>query len=71
MEFSSSTQSVSISFVIRRVFAPKGGRMEVRFNSRRDGSPENIHGLLRDLVDKANAQFPFSYRIDSEGESLA
>jgi hypothetical protein len=66
-----TTQGASTRNFQRRVFAPKGGRLEVRFNSRPDGSPDSIHGLLRDLVDKANAQFPFSYRIDSEGESLA
>ncbi len=55
---------------LRRVFVPKGGRLEVQFALRFDGSPEDIRALLQDLADKANAQFPFSYRLSADGDSL-
>lgn len=49
---------------------PKGGRLEVDFFVRPDGSPEDIRGLLGSLVQKANAQFPFAYRLNSDGDSF-
>jgi len=53
-----------------RVLVPKGGRLEVQFALRPDGSPDDMRGLLQVLVDKANAQFPFAYRIDADGDAL-
>jgi hypothetical protein len=50
---------------------PKGGRLEVQFASRPDGSPEDMHGLLQTLVDRANEQFPFGYRLDVAGDSFS
>ena len=50
---------------------PKGGRLEVQFASRPDGSPEDMHGLLQRLVDRANEQFPFRYRLDVAGDSFS
>jgi hypothetical protein len=55
---------------LRRVFIPKGGRLEVQFALRPDGLPVDVRALLRDLVDKANARFPFGYRLDDDGDSL-
>jgi hypothetical protein len=54
---------------LRRVFIPKGGRLEVQFSLRPDGSPMEVRTLLQDLVDKANAEFPFGYRLDDDGDS--
>lgn len=51
----------------RRVLIPKGGHLEVRFGLHPDGSPEDIPELLRSLVEAANAQFPFAYRLHTEG----
>jgi len=55
---------------LSRIFVPKGGRLEVQFTLRPDGSPVDVRALLRDLVDRANAQFPFGYRLDEDGDSL-
>lgn len=49
---------------------PRGGRLEVQFTLGPDGSPDDIRGLLQALVDKANTQFPFAYRLDADGDSL-
>lgn len=54
----------------RRVFVPNGGRLEVQFTLRPDGSPNDVRTLLRDLVDSANARFPFGYRLDDDGDWL-
>ena len=50
---------------------PKGGRLEVQFGSRPDGAPEDMQGLLQRLVDRANEQFPFRYRLDVAGDSFS
>jgi len=55
---------------VGRVLVPKGGRLEVQFALRPDGSPDDIRGLLQNLVDKANARFPFAYQLDADGVSL-
>lgn len=54
----------------RRVLVPKGGRLEVQFVLRPDGSPDDMRGLLQGLIDKANGQFPFAYRLDVDGDSF-
>jgi hypothetical protein len=51
----------------RRVLIPKGGRLEIRFALKPDGSPQDLPGLLRDLVAAANSSFPFAYRLDADG----
>jgi hypothetical protein len=55
---------------LRRVFVPKGGRLEVQFTLSPDGSPVDVRVLLRELVGKANVQFPFGYRLEDDGDSL-
>ena len=65
-----TAEAARVPSPLRRVFVPKGGRLEVQFTSRPDGSPDDINGLLQTLIDKANAQFPFAYRLDAEGDSL-
>jgi hypothetical protein len=54
-----------------RALIPKGGRLEVQFTSRPDGFPEDMRGLLQGLIDKANGQFPFGYRLDVDVDSLS
>jgi len=54
----------------RRVLVPKGGRLEVEFAVRADGSPEDVRLLLQSLVAQANTRFPFAYRLDAEGDSF-
>lgn len=51
----------------RRVLIPKGGRLEVRFTLNSDGLPQDVPGLLRDIVAVANARLPFAYRVESDG----
>jgi hypothetical protein len=52
----------------RPVLVPKGGALEIHFTLGSDGMPMDIHEVLRNLVDVANAQFPFQYRLDAEGD---
>ncbi|MCZ2153231.1 MAG: hypothetical protein LC114_04910 [Bryobacterales bacterium] len=51
----------------KRVFVPKGGRLEVHFDVNADGTPRDLPALLRDIVSAANAQLPFAFRIDTNG----
>lgn len=50
------------------VRVPKGGRLEVRFALGPDGRPADVPGLVKAIADVANAQFPFGYRIDADGD---
>jgi hypothetical protein len=52
-----------------RVLVPKGGHLEVRFPVTPEGSPRNPRGLLQAVIDAANAQFPFAYRLDLDGDA--
>jgi hypothetical protein len=49
------------------VLIPIGGKLEVHFILGSNGMPVDIPGVLRSLVDAANAQFPFQYRLDADG----
>ena len=51
----------------RRALIPKGGPLEVRFFLNSDGSPQDLPGLLRDIIATANARLPFAYRVDRDG----
>jgi hypothetical protein len=51
----------------RPVLVPMGGKLEVHFILGSNGMPVDIPGVLRSLVDAANAQFPFQYRLDADG----
>jgi hypothetical protein len=53
-----------------RALIPQGGRLEVHFALRPDGYPEDLRGLLQNLIDTANGQFPFGYRLDVDGDSF-
>ena len=50
-----------------RFLVPKASSLEMRLNLRTDGSLQDIGQVVRDLVDTANAQLPFSYRILNDG----
>jgi hypothetical protein len=55
----------------KRIIAPKGARLEVRFRARPDGSPQDAAQLLQDLIANANARLPFTYRLDNDGGVLS
>jgi hypothetical protein len=50
----------------RPILIPMGGKLEVHFILGSDGMPVDTPGVLRSLVDAANAQFPFRYRLDAD-----
>jgi hypothetical protein len=47
---------------------PKRRRLEIRFPVLSDGSPRDVRQLLQLIVQTANAQLPFAYRLDIDGE---
>jgi hypothetical protein len=53
--------------IARPILIPKGGNLEIHFPLGQDGMPADVEGLLRSLVDAANTQFPFQYRLDADG----
>jgi hypothetical protein len=63
-----TTEAASRSNPRKKLLIPKGGRLEVQFPVRPDGFPEDVRGMLEKLVEKANAQFPFAYRLDVDGD---
>lgn len=50
----------------RRILTPRASLLEVRLDVRADGTLLDVRKVLRDLVDTANAQLPFLYRIDND-----
>jgi hypothetical protein len=51
-----------------RVYIPKTWRLLVTFGVHKDGTPEDITGMLQQVVNAANIQSPFEYRLDIDGE---
>lgn len=47
---------------------PKRRRMEIRFSVLPDGSPTDVGGLLRQVLEQVNGQAPFGYRLEVDGE---
>jgi hypothetical protein len=47
---------------------PKRRRMEIRFSVLSDGSPTDVGGLLRQVLEQVNGQAPFGYRLEVDGE---
>lgn len=47
---------------------PKRRHMEIHFSVLRDGSPSDVNDLMRQVLEKANQQTPFRYRLDVDGE---
>jgi hypothetical protein len=42
--------------------------LQVTFGVNKDGTPEDIGDMLQRIVNAANTQSPFEYRLDSDGE---
>ena len=49
---------------------PKRRHMEIHFSILRDGSPSEVEGLLRQVLEEANQQTPFRYRLDADLAAL-
>ena len=52
----------------KRTIAPKPWLLEIAFETAGSGAPRDVSALLQTLVDGANAQTPFAYRLDRTGE---
>ena len=50
--------------LVRPVFVPRGGRLEIPFEATADGRPANRIKLVDDVIEAANAELPFAYRLD-------
>lgn len=46
------------------VFVPRGGRLEIPFEAMADGWPAKRIPLVDDLIEAANKELPFAYRLD-------
>jgi hypothetical protein len=47
---------------------PKRRQIEIHFSVLRDDTPSDVGGLMRQVLEKANQQTPFRYRLDVDGE---
>lgn len=54
----------------KRLLVPKAALLEMRLDLRPDGSLRDVRQVLADLVESANAQLPFAYRIDRDGDTF-
>jgi hypothetical protein len=54
----------------RRWLIPKAASIEIRIDLRPDGSLQDARQVLVDLVETANAQLPFAYRIERDGDTF-
>ena len=52
----------------RRLLIPMPSLLEMRFDVSAAGSLLDVREVVRDLVNTANAQLPFAYRIDNDGD---
>jgi hypothetical protein len=68
--YSDDVQFSHVAASGKQVTIPRASLLEVRFNVRPDGSLQDIRQVLADLVETANVQLPFAYRIDRDGETL-
>jgi hypothetical protein len=57
-----STQHPNVHYLV-----PKRRHMEIHFSLLRDGTPSDVGGLMRQVLEKANQQTPFRYRLDVDG----
>jgi len=53
------------------VFNLKSWKVEVSFRVLDDGTPENIPDLLRQIVQTANSQSPFGFRVDGDNDKFS
>ena len=51
----------------RRLLVPKPSLLEIPLDIRTDGALSDVRQAVRDLRDTANRQFPFEFRIDTDG----
>jgi hypothetical protein len=65
--FRDDVQDTGVARSDKRVLIPKASLLEMRFDLRADGSLLDVRQVVRDLVDTANVQLPFQYRIDNDG----
>lgn len=61
-------QDVGVARSGRRFLIAKASLLEMRFEWPAVGSVLDVREVVRDLVGTANAQLPFAYRIDNDGE---
>jgi hypothetical protein len=54
----------------RRPLIPRAALFEMRVALLADGSLRDVRQVLTDLVETANAQLPFAYRIDRDGDTV-
>ena len=54
----------------KRSLVPRASLLELRLDLRPDGSLRDVRQVLADLVETANAQLPFAYRLDKDGDSF-
>jgi hypothetical protein len=47
---------------------PKRRNIEIRFPTTPNGTPTNVTAVLHQVLQKANEQMPFGYRLDVDGE---
>ena len=50
-----------------RLLVPKPSLLEIPLDVRADGALADVPQVVRDLRDTANRQFPFAFRIDTDG----
>lgn len=61
-------QDIGTTHSGKRLLIPKASLLESRFDLRADGSLRDVRQVVRGLVDAANIQLPFQYRIDNDGD---
>jgi hypothetical protein len=60
--------SVEVPRVRSGTLVPRRRRLEIHFSLKNsDGSPLDARELLKKVIDTANAQLPFAYRLDVDG----
>jgi hypothetical protein len=59
-------QDIGVARSGKRLLIPKSSLLEMRFDLRPDGSIADVRQVVRDLVDTANTQLPFLYRLDND-----
>lgn len=65
------TAQVARSAVNHRILVPRSVRLEVPFKAMADGSPTNRVVLVDALIDAANAEVPFGYRLETASTPFA
>jgi hypothetical protein len=63
-------QDIGVARSGKRILIPKASLLEMRFDLRPDGSLRDVRELVQDLVNTANTQLPFAYRIDRDGDTF-